>query len=146
VLAAAGTTAAQVGYDKIGAAGTVYEGTALLGGGAVLAGLVLGAIVAFVVDRSFIWAGGYCLLGAALSFVGLIHGIKVEWNANGQISLGYLFAGLIFLAFSLSKTAPPAEGLEATDSPAAEADLDASSEGKETVPVPRAAEETTAPA
>ena len=31
--------------------GVVYHGTALLGGGAILAGLVLGAIVAFIIDK-----------------------------------------------------------------------------------------------
>jgi hypothetical protein len=40
---------------------------------------------------------------AALSFIGLIHGVKVEWNANGQVALGYLFAGLVFLAFAFVK-------------------------------------------
>jgi AGZA family xanthine/uracil permease-like MFS transporter len=163
-LAAAGTSAAKVGYDNIAAAGTVYKGTALLGGGAVLAGLVLGSIVAFVIDRSFVWAAGYCLLGAALSFIGLIHGVKVEWNANGQVSLGYLFAGLIFLAFSFAKTAPAAgeagtseagspaggpsaAGTPATETPATETAA-AGAEGKETVPGPRASaeRETTAPA
>jgi AGZA family xanthine/uracil permease-like MFS transporter len=102
-LAAAGTSAQKVGYDTIAQAGTVYKGTMLLGGGAVLAGLVLGSIVAFVIDRSFFWAAGYAGLGAALSFVGLIHGQKVEWDASGQIALGYLFAGLVFLGFAFWK-------------------------------------------
>ncbi|MFC0042680.1 regulator [Actinomadura rayongensis] len=111
-LAAAGTTAQKVGYDTIAGAGTVYRGTMLLGGGAVLAGLVLGAIVAFVVDRSFLWAAGYAAFGAALSFVGLIHGSEVTWNAGGQIALGYLFAAIVFAAFALStrhKPETPAE-------------------------------------
>src|SRR5207245_8361246 len=47
VLAAAGTTAQRVGFATIAANGTIYKGLALLGGGAVLAGLLLGAIVAF---------------------------------------------------------------------------------------------------
>ena len=59
VLAAAGTTAQKVGYDNIAANGAIYKGTALLGGGAVLAGLMLGAITAFLVDRKFWWAAGY---------------------------------------------------------------------------------------
>ena len=37
----------------------VYDGLkALLGGGAILAGLVLGAIVAFIIDRRFVRAAG----------------------------------------------------------------------------------------
>ena len=60
-----GTTAAKVGYDNIAAnAGAIYKGTVLLGGGAVLAGLLLGAITAFLIDRKFLWAAGYSLAGA----------------------------------------------------------------------------------
>jgi hypothetical protein len=41
---------------KLGATGVVYHSMALLGGGAVLAGLILGAIAAFIIDRKFDWA------------------------------------------------------------------------------------------
>ncbi|MEO3813096.1 hypothetical protein ABGB17_29185 [Sphaerisporangium sp. B11E5] len=98
-LAAAGTSAREVGFGTIAASGTVYEGTMLLGGGAVLGGLILGSITAFIIDRSFLWAAGYAVAGAALAFIGLIHGEKVEWGANPQIALGYLFAGVILLLF-----------------------------------------------
>jgi AGZA family xanthine/uracil permease-like MFS transporter len=120
-LAAAGTTAQKVGYDTIAQSGTVYEGTALLGGGAVLAGLILGSITAFIIDRSFVWAAGYAFGGAALAFIGLIHGAKVEWNANSQVTLGYFFAGLVLLAFSFLRpgTAKAAENLGTSAEPAA---------------------------
>jgi AGZA family xanthine/uracil permease-like MFS transporter len=103
VLAAAGTSASQVGFDKILGAGVVYEGTLILGQGAILAGLVLGAIVAFLIDKRFLAAGIACLVGAALAFVGLIHGAEVAWNANGEVALGYLFGGLTCFAFMLLK-------------------------------------------
>jgi adenine/guanine/hypoxanthine permease len=119
VLAAAGTTAAKVGYANIAANGTIYKGLALLGGGAVLAGLVLGAIVAFLIDRQFFWAAGYSAGGAVLGFIGLIHGSKVGWNVGGQIALGYLFAAVIFLAFGLavrrSSGAPSADASVPSD-------------------------------
>ncbi len=99
VLAAAGTTAQKVGYANIEANGAIYKGMALLGGGAVLAGLVLGAITAFLIDRQFFWAAGYAAAGAVLGFIGLIHGPKVGWDIGGQIALGYLFAAVIFLGF-----------------------------------------------
>ena len=57
VLAAAGTSAAEVGNDKIPGAGVVYDGLLILGQGAILAGLVLGAIVAFIIDKRFCPAG-----------------------------------------------------------------------------------------
>jgi AGZA family xanthine/uracil permease-like MFS transporter len=100
-LAAAGTTASKVGEDALAGAGLVYRGTALFGGGAILAGMVLGAIVAFVVDKKFLPAALYCLVGAALSFVGLIHGARVGWNVGGQVALGYALSGLVLLLFAL---------------------------------------------
>jgi AGZA family xanthine/uracil permease-like MFS transporter len=129
VLAAAGTTAQKVGFATIAANGTIYKGLALLGGGAVLAGLLLGAIVAFLVDRSFFWAAGYALGGAVLAFIGLIHGTKIGWDIGGQVALGYLFAGVIFLAFGLSyrqqKDAVPPTAEEAAVPTGAEATAEA---------------------
>ncbi len=100
-LSAAGTTAAKVGYDNIANAGAIYKGTMLLGGGAVLAGLLLGAITAFLIDRKFFWAAGYSAGGAILGFIGLVHGSRVGWDIGPQIALGYLFAAAILAAFGL---------------------------------------------
>jgi AGZA family xanthine/uracil permease-like MFS transporter len=100
-LAAAGTSAAKVGESALTNAGLVYEGTKLLGGGAILAGLVLGAITAFIIDKEFVSAAIYCFIGAVLGFVGLIHAESVGWNVGGQIALGYAFAGVILLGFAL---------------------------------------------
>jgi adenine/guanine/hypoxanthine permease len=99
---AAGSTPAKVGPDGFANAGLVYEGMVLLGGGAILAGLVLGAIVAFIIDKRFVAAAVYCFIGAAMGFVGLIHGEHVGWNVGGQIALGYLLAGLVLLLFTLA--------------------------------------------
>jgi AGZA family xanthine/uracil permease-like MFS transporter len=109
VLSAAGTSAAALGEDKLLGAGVVYTGLKLLGGGAILAGLMLGAIVAFVIDRKFLWAAGYATAAAGLSFIGLIHGEKVEWNAEGQVALGYLLAAGLLVAFHFVGGAEPDE-------------------------------------
>jgi adenine/guanine/hypoxanthine permease len=100
-LAAAGTTADKVGEDSLTNAGLVYHGLALLGGGAILAGLVLGSITAFVIDKRFFAAAAYSFAGAVLGFIGLIHAQSVGWGVGGQIALGYLFAGIVLLAFGL---------------------------------------------
>ncbi|HTF52235.1 MAG TPA: regulator [Pseudonocardia sp.] len=101
-LAAAGTSAAKLGEDALTSAGLVYHGTALFGGGAILAGMVLGAIVAFIVDKKFLPAAIYCLLGAALGFVGLIHAPQVGWNVGGQVALGYALSAVTLLGFWLA--------------------------------------------
>jgi AGZA family xanthine/uracil permease-like MFS transporter len=111
-LAAAGTSAAQVGADKLAGAGVIYDGLKTLGEGAILAGLVLGAIVAFIIDRKFLPAGLFALFGAGLTWVGLIHGEKVEWAANPQVSLGYLLMAVTIFAFMALKLEPLDENRE----------------------------------
>jgi hypothetical protein len=53
VLNAAGTSAAKVGTDALAKAGVVYDGLKILGGGAILAGMLLGAIAAFLIDKRY---------------------------------------------------------------------------------------------
>ncbi len=97
-LNAAGTSASAVGYAKLGASGLVYHGMELLGGGAVLAGLVLGAIAAFIIDSEFKKAGVYALAGAILSYFGFIHGVQLGIGASPAVALGYLLlAGICFI-------------------------------------------------
>ncbi len=63
-LGAAGTNAATVGFDKLGQVGVLYHGLELLGGGAILAGVILGAIAVFIIERKFVEASAFCLAGA----------------------------------------------------------------------------------
>jgi AGZA family xanthine/uracil permease-like MFS transporter len=106
VLAAAGTSAAQVGNTALNGAGVVYDGLHTLGEGAILAGLVLGAIVAFIIDKRFWYAAAFAVAGSVLSFIGLIHGAKVGWNADGPVALGYLLLAAVCVLFALSRPAP----------------------------------------
>ncbi len=99
-LAAAGTSPDEVGMDTLNGAGVVYEGLHTLGEGAVLVGLVLGTIVTFILEKKFRFAAIGAAVGAALSFIGLIHAPKVEWAANTDVSLGYLFFAAVCVAWS----------------------------------------------
>ena len=121
-VTAAGSTPAEVGEEGFAGAGLVYHGTVLLGGGAILAGMVLGAIVAFIIDKKFLPAAIYCFIGAALGFIGLIHAEQVGWNVGGQIALGYALAGLILLAFGLlaRRSTAPSVSAETAPEPAPE--------------------------
>jgi AGZA family xanthine/uracil permease-like MFS transporter len=105
-LGAAGTSAEQIGMAKLGATGVVYHGMALLGGGAVLAGLILGAIAAFIIDRKFEWAALFASAGAVLSFFGFIHGTALGIGSSTPVALGYLLvAGVCYV---LSRQSYPA--------------------------------------
>jgi AGZA family xanthine/uracil permease-like MFS transporter len=115
-LSAAGTTAGKVGEPALENAGVIYTGLLKLGEGAVLAGLLLGAIGAFMIDRRFLWAAGYSMLAAVLSCVGLIHGEKVSLDFSSiqlKLGLGYAFVALVCLAFHALKV--PEREVDPTD-------------------------------
>jgi adenine/guanine/hypoxanthine permease len=100
-LSAARTSAAQVGQGKLASSGVIYDGLHALGNGAVLAGMVLGAIAVFLIDRRFLRAAAFCLVGAGLAIVGLIHGGRVHVFTNSSIALGYALAGVTCAAMCL---------------------------------------------
>ncbi len=89
---------------------------ARFGGGATLAGLMLGAIAVFIIDRDFRSATIFALVAALLSFVGLIHGAAVGWAVSPDIALGYVLMAGITGYLAVRK---PAEEMEAAPVPAA---------------------------
>src|SRR6201987_1598593 len=89
-LAAAGTSAAAVGLDKLGQNGVIYRGLEVLGGGAILAGLILGAIGVFVIERQFLKAAAFSVAGALLTFFGFIHGEKIGLGQTPVVEVRYL--------------------------------------------------------
>jgi AGZA family xanthine/uracil permease-like MFS transporter len=96
-LNAAGTSAEAVGLSSLAQAGVLYDGLAILGGGAILTGLVLGAIVVFLIDHKPKMAAIYALSGAVLAFFGFIHGPALGLAVSPLITLGYvLLAGLCY--------------------------------------------------
>jgi AGZA family xanthine/uracil permease-like MFS transporter len=98
-LAAAGTSAQTVGVGALVDGGVLYDGLKLLGQGAVLVGIVLGAVACFVIDRRMYAAAIAAGIGAVLSFVGLINALEVGWNASPGVSLGYVFLAVILAGF-----------------------------------------------
>ncbi len=112
-LRAVGTTAEQVGMAKLGGVGIIYRGMQLLGGGAVLAGMMLGAIAAFIIDRNFSRATIYALGAAMLSFFGVIHGERLGWAQSWPVALGYLLLAAL-CALMAQREDAPSERLVAT--------------------------------
>jgi adenine/guanine/hypoxanthine permease len=103
-LGAAGTNAAAVGMDKLGQVGVLYHGLEVLGGGAILAGLVLGAIASFVIERQLAKAALFALAGAVFSFVGLMHGEAIGFGQSLPVATSYL--AVAFILFWASKHTP----------------------------------------
>jgi len=119
-LGAAGTNAATVGMDKLGQVGVLYHGMEVLGGGAILGGLVLGAIAVFIIDRQPFKAAGFAVAGALLTFFGFIHGEQIGIGRSPEVALAYLgFAAVLLVAAKLAAPVNLAVGAPEEASPAA---------------------------
>jgi AGZA family xanthine/uracil permease-like MFS transporter len=73
----------------------------LLGGGSVLAGMVLGATAAFIIERKLVAAAVTAFIGAGLSYIGLIHASQLGWGASPAVALGYVMFAVICLGVSM---------------------------------------------
>jgi AGZA family xanthine/uracil permease-like MFS transporter len=92
-LGAAGTNAAAVGLDKLETGGVLYHGLAIVGSGATLAGIILGAITAMIIDRKLDKAAYFAFAGAGLTFFGLIHSEAIGIAREPAVAAAYLIAG-----------------------------------------------------
>jgi AGZA family xanthine/uracil permease-like MFS transporter len=110
-LAAAGTNAAAIGLDKLAQTGVLYKGLEVMGGGAILAGLVLGAIAVFIIEREFMKAAYFACAGAILTFFGFIHGEKIGFGQTPAVAVSYLAvaAVLVYCAKFTLVSEKPAE-------------------------------------
>ncbi len=102
-LGAAGTNAATVGHAKLAQVGVLYDGLETLGGGATLAGIILGAITVFIIDREFDKAAAFAGAGAIFTFFGFIHGEAIGIGSMPTVAVAYL--GVAGILFFLSKYA-----------------------------------------
>ncbi|MDB5799215.1 MAG: regulator [Rhodocyclales bacterium] len=110
-LGAAGTNAAAVGLDKLGQVGVLYHGLEVMGGGAILGGLMLGAIGVCVIDRLFMKAAAFAAIAALLTFFGFMHGEAIGFGQSPVMALAYLVvAGVLVGCAKFAVVAPkPAE-------------------------------------
>jgi adenine/guanine/hypoxanthine permease len=96
--AVGGLTADKVGAVKTAAIaalpqqGVLYHGLEVMGGGSILAGLVLGAIGVFVIEREFDKAGAFALAGAVMTYFGFMHGESVGIGGGLGVTPGVALA------------------------------------------------------
>jgi len=108
-LGVAGTSAAAVGIDKLAQTGVLYEGLSVMAGGAILVGLVLGAIAAFVIEREYRKAAGFAGAGAVLTFFGFMHGEAIGIGHSPTVAIAYLIVGAVLLTCARQEVAAPAK-------------------------------------
>ncbi|WP_418592487.1 xanthine/uracil/vitamin C permease [Ponticoccus sp. (in: a-proteobacteria)] len=89
--------------------GAHYDGHLALSQGAILTGLIWGAIVADVIDGRFRAAGGFALAAAFMSSVGIIHAAALQAPQFDGITVGYLIIGGFLWLYPL---VAPKEDLE----------------------------------
>jgi AGZA family xanthine/uracil permease-like MFS transporter len=97
-LGAAGTNAAAVGFDKLGQVGVLYHGLEVLGAGAILGGMVLGAIGAFIIDKKYTEASYFAAAGAVLTFFGFMHGEAVGIAVTPTVAVAYAVVAVFLFA------------------------------------------------
>jgi AGZA family xanthine/uracil permease-like MFS transporter len=106
--AVGGLAADKVGAVKTAAIaalpqqGVLYHGLEVMGGGSILAGLILGAIGVFVIERDFVKASAFAFAGAVMTYFGFMHGEAVGvgggLGVTPGVALAYAVVALGFLA------------------------------------------------
>lgn len=81
--------------------GAHFSGHLSLSQGAILTGLIWGAIVAYVIDGNFRSAGGFAIAAAAMSALGIIHGASLHWPELNSVTGGYLIAAAFLFIYPL---------------------------------------------
>ncbi|MGN6579379.1 MAG: hypothetical protein ACTHJ1_05260 [Bordetella sp.] len=105
-LGAAGTNAAHVGAAALSQHGVFYEGLGVMGGGATLAGMVLGSIAVFIIEREFFKAAAFALAGGLLTFFGLIHGESIGIGESPAVAASYVLLSVFLVGvWKFGKTA-----------------------------------------
>jgi AGZA family xanthine/uracil permease-like MFS transporter len=115
-LGAAGTNAATVGLDKLGQVGVLYHGLEILGAGAILGGMVLGAIGAFIIDKKYTEASAFAAAGAVLTFFGFMHGETVGFAMTPTVALAYAMVAVFLFGLSRMPAEAPSPTLAAEPS------------------------------
>ncbi|MDB6136716.1 MAG: regulator [Verrucomicrobiales bacterium] len=77
--------------------GVLYHGLEVLGGGAILGGLVLTAIAVHVIDRSFMKAALFSLAGGVMTFFGLMHGERIGVAMSPVMAVSYLAVAAVLI-------------------------------------------------
>jgi AGZA family xanthine/uracil permease-like MFS transporter len=101
-LSAAGIIVGGLNHDqledlvgKMRNEGVLYHGLQVLGGGAILGGLIMGATAVCIIDRNFKKASGFALAGSILTYFGFMHGEKIGIGQTPVVAASYVVVAVI---------------------------------------------------
>jgi AGZA family xanthine/uracil permease-like MFS transporter len=97
VLAAAGATRSPELVAALANQGVLLHGLEILGSGAALSGIVLGAMTVFIIERKLMSAAAFAAAGAVFTFFGLMHGERIGLGESMGVAVGYLAAAVVFV-------------------------------------------------
>ena len=116
---AGGATFGKPLHEALSAADVHVRGVFALAEGGIFTAMLLAAATVAVIERRFRLAAAWCLAGAGLAWVGLMHGwrwtpadtvLELRWGAAPEAALGYAAMGaLFFLAPWLGRFNPRAD-------------------------------------
>ena len=93
--------------EKMAGEGVLFHGLEVLGGGAALGGLVLAAMVVYIIERQLWQAAAFAATGAVLTFFGLMHGERIGLAQSPGVAVGYLMVALFLTACAKFAHATP---------------------------------------
>ena len=82
--------------DALASQGVLLHGLEVLGGGAALSGIVLGAVTVYVIERQLMAAAAFAAAGAVFTFFGLMHGERIGIASSPVLAAGYLAVAAVF--------------------------------------------------
>jgi AGZA family xanthine/uracil permease-like MFS transporter len=115
-LTAAGVTRSPELVTSMASQGVLLRGLEVVGGGAALSGIVLGAAAVFIIERRLMAAAAFLAAGAVFTFFGLMHGERVGIAPHPDTAAGYLLAAVFLAATAkFSSVAPLTEAPNTAD-------------------------------
>ena len=84
-------------------AGCMWNGVAAVKSGAIVIGIILGTIVAFVIDERLDKVAITAFVGAVLSFIGIIHSAEIHINFTNQWGIAYVILGAVAIVLHLGR-------------------------------------------
>lgn len=113
VFVAVGVDAGSVDAADLIANGVYYDQLLVFGAGAIVTGLILGAITVHLIDRRFLAGALTAVAGAALTFTGFMHSEELGIGRSPGLTMGYLAlaaACLIYQYLPSTAEAQPTNG------------------------------------
>jgi AGZA family xanthine/uracil permease-like MFS transporter len=110
--------------DNMAQSGVLYRGLQIVGGGSILAGVVLGAIAVYVIERQFLKAAGFAAAGSVLTFFGLMHGETIGINVTPTVAVAYVMVAAVLWGCDYFAAVAPASATETHEEEAGEGDME----------------------